>query len=78
VEHLVALPQYDVLAYLIVGLAAIAACDLIYSKRIFFRGDWDIKALVSAPPSSSQPVLPATSSQCSQLWLSKVKSFDLG
>ncbi len=41
-EHLVALPQYDVLAYLIVGLAAIAACDLIYRKRVFFRGDWGI------------------------------------
>jgi hypothetical protein len=42
-EHIVALPQYDVLAYLIAGLAAIAVCDLIFGSRIFFRGDdWGV------------------------------------
>jgi hypothetical protein len=42
-EHIVALPQYDVLAYLIAGLAAIAACDLVFGSRIFFRGsDWGV------------------------------------
>lgn len=45
-EHIVALPQYDVLAYLIAGLAAIAVADLIFGTRIVFRSqDWGVSRI---------------------------------
>jgi len=46
VEHLVALPQYDILAYLIVGLAFIAACDLTCGTRIILRADWGVSQTI--------------------------------
>jgi hypothetical protein len=41
-ENIVSLPQYDVLAYLVAGLATFATADLLFDKRIFFRGDWNV------------------------------------
>jgi len=47
VEHLVALPQYDILGYLIVGLAFIAACDFVCGTRLILRADWSVTQTVA-------------------------------
>jgi hypothetical protein len=36
-EHLIALPSFDVFAYLMVGFTTIAICDLYLGNRILFR-----------------------------------------
>jgi len=41
-EHIISLPEYDTIAYLVAGLAALAAADLIFGTRTFFRADWSI------------------------------------
>ena len=41
-DRLIALPSYDVVAYLMVGLVALAACDLIYGTRVVIRHDWNV------------------------------------
>ena len=43
-EHIVSLPEYDVVAYLVAGLAALAVADLIFGTRIFFRSNWNLAA----------------------------------
>jgi hypothetical protein len=41
-EHLIALPSFDVFAYLMVGIAAIALCDLHLGTGLFFRDEWTV------------------------------------
>lgn len=39
------LPEYDVFAYLMVGIAALAASDLIFRSRFLIRDKWSITAV---------------------------------
>jgi len=41
-EHLIALPSFDLVAYLMVGIAAIALCDLHFGTGVFFRDQWSV------------------------------------
>jgi hypothetical protein len=43
-EHLVALPSFDVFAYLMVGITAIAMCDLYIGNRLLFRHELTVTA----------------------------------
>jgi hypothetical protein len=40
VDRLVAFTEFDIFAYLIVGITALAACDLIFGSRLIFRTEW--------------------------------------
>lgn len=39
-ERLIAFTEFDIFAYLIVGLVLLAACDVIFGSRLIFRQDW--------------------------------------
>jgi hypothetical protein len=41
-EHLIALPSFDVFAYLMVGITAIAMYDLYIGTGLFFRNEWTV------------------------------------
>ncbi len=43
-DRLIALPGYDAVAYLMPGIVALAACDLIYGTRLILRNEWNIAA----------------------------------
>jgi len=41
-EHLIALPSFDLVAYLMVGIATVALCDLHLGTGLFFRAEWSV------------------------------------